>query len=200
MTADGLATASLSSSSARVARRFAAPVHHLAFWILAWSAFVLVEVWVLVYFLLNGPVAPLWPVLMVFRVVGGLFAACGLVAWQRRPDNHSGRLMTATGFAFLASPLLLQFESPILRTTGLLLRNVWLLLLVTILLTFLSGGRLRTRMDRILVGAVAVFLLIVTPLLLMFAAVDGNLLLVRPDAKIASAVDTVYRALDLPVR
>ena len=80
-----------------------------------------------------------------------------------------------------------------------LLRNVWLVLLVAILLTFLSGGRLRTRMDRILVGAVAVDLLVVTPLSLMFAAVDGNLLLVRPDAQIAGAVDTVYRALNLPI-
>jgi signal transduction histidine kinase len=199
MTADGLVTASLSFSSARVARRFAIPARHLAFWVMAWSTLVLVEVCVLVNFLLNGPVAPLLPVLVVFRIVGGLFAACGLVAWQRRPDNHSGRLMTATGFAFLASPLLLQFESSLLRTTGLLLRNVWLLLLVTILLTFLSGGRLRTRIDRILVGAVAVDLLLVTPLLLMFTAADGNLLLIRPDAKIASAVDTVYRALDLPI-
>jgi hypothetical protein len=199
MTAGGLVTASLSLSSARVARRFMAPVRHLAFWVVAWSAFALAEVWVILHFLLNGPVAPYPAVLVVFRIVGGLFAACGLVAWQRRPDNHSGRLMTATGFAFLASPLLLQFESPLLRTTGLLLRNVWLLLLVTILLTFLSGGRLRTRTDRILVGAVAVDLLIVTPLALMFAAVDGNLLLVRPDAEIAGAVDTVYRALDLPI-
>ncbi len=199
MTAGGLVTAPLSSSSARVARRFTTPVRHLAFWIVAWSAFALAEVWVIVHFLLNGPVAPYPAVLVVFRIVGGLFAACGLVAWQRRPDNHSGRLMTATGFAFLASPLLLQFESPLLRTAGLLLRNVWLLLLVTILLTFLSGGRMRTRTDRILVGAVAVDLLMVTPLALMFAAVDGNLLLVRPDAEIARAVDTVYRALDLPI-
>jgi hypothetical protein len=132
-------------------------------------------------------------------MVGGLFAACGLVAWRRRPDNYSGRLMTATGFAFLASPLLLQFESALLRTTGLLLRNVWLLLLVAILLTFLSGGRLRTRMDRALVGLVAVDLLVVTPLALMFADMDGNLLLVRSDVQIAGAVDTVYRALDLPI-
>ena len=196
---DGLATASLSSSSAQVARRFAAPVRHRAFWIVAWSVYVSAEVWVLAHFLMNGPVAPLLPVLVVFRIVGGLFAACGLVAWQRRPDNHSGPLMTATGFAFLASPLLLQFEAPLLRTTGLLLRNVWLLLLVVILLTFLSGGRLRTRMDRVLVGAVAVDLLVVTPLSLLFAPVEGNLLLVRPDAQIASAVDTVYRALDLPI-
>jgi signal transduction histidine kinase len=199
MTAGGPVTASLSPSSARVARRFTASQRHLAFWIVAWSAFALAEVWVLVHFVLSGPVAPLQPVLVVFRIVGGLFAACGLVAWRRRPDNHSGRLMTATGFAFLASPLLLQFDSPLLRTTGLLLRNVWLLLLVAILLTFLTGGRLRTRMDRFLVGAVAVDLLVVTPLSLMFAAVDGNLLLVRPDAQIAGVVDRVYRALDLPI-
>jgi signal transduction histidine kinase len=195
----GLAAASLSSSSASVARRFAAPVGHLAFWIVAWCAFVLAEVWVLVDFLVNGPVAPYPAVLVVFRIVGGLFAACGLVAWRRRPDNYSGRLMTATGFAFLASPLLVQFDWPLLRTAGLLLRNVWLLLLVAIVLTFLSGGRLRTRVDRVLVGAVAGFLLVVTPLSLMFAAVDGNLLLVRPDARIAGTVDAVYRALDLPI-
>ncbi|MDX6320542.1 MAG: hypothetical protein QOF52_400, partial [Propionibacteriaceae bacterium] len=151
MTTGGRVTASLSSSSARVARRFTAPERHLAFWIVAWCMFVSAEVWVLVHFLVNGPVAPLVPVLVVFRIVGGLFAACGLVAWRRRPDNYSGRLMTATGFAFLASPLLLQFESPVLRTAGLLFRNVWLLFLVAILLTFLSGGRLRTRMDRFLV-------------------------------------------------
>jgi signal transduction histidine kinase len=199
MTAGELATAPLSSSSAQVVRRFAAPGRHFAFWILAWSAFVSAEVWVLTEFLVNGPVAPLVAVLVVFRIVGGLFAACGLVAWRRRPDNHSGRLMTATGFAFLASPLLLQFESPVLRTAGLLLRNVWLLLLVVILLTFLSGGRLRRRLDRVLVGVVAVDLLVLTPLALMFAAVDGNLLLVRPDAQIAGAVDTAYRALDLPI-
>ena len=59
MTAGGLATAPLSSSSARLARRFAAPVRNLTFWIVAWSAFALAEVWVLVHFVINGPVAPL---------------------------------------------------------------------------------------------------------------------------------------------
>jgi signal transduction histidine kinase len=197
--AAGLVTASLSSSSARVARRFLAPQRHFAFWIVAWGVFALAEVSVLAHFVMNGPVAPLQPVLVVFRIVGGLFAGCGLVAWRRRPDNNSGRLMTATGFAFLASPLLLQFDVPLLRTAGLLLRNVWLILLVAILLTFLSGGRLRTWTDRLLVGAIALEVLVVTPLGLMFAAVDGNLMLVRPDAQIAITVDTVYRALNLPI-
>jgi signal transduction histidine kinase len=199
MTTDGLITTSLSSSGAMVARRFTAPVRHRAFWFVAWSAFLAAEVWVLAYFLVNGPVEPLLPVLVVFRIAGGMFAACGLVAWRRRPDNHSGRLMTATGFAFLVSPLLAQFDLPLMRTAGLLLRNVWLLLLVAILLTFLSGGRLRTRMDRVLVCGVAVFLLVVAPLSLLFASVDGNLLLLRPDPQRAAAIDAVYRALDVPI-
>src|SRR6478752_557260 len=199
MTAGGPVVASLSSSSARVARRFMATEAHFAFWIVAWCLFAWAEIWVFTHFAMNGAVAPLVPVLVVFRIVGGLFAACGLVGWRRRPDNHSGRLMTATGFAFLASPLLVQFDSPLLRTAGLLLRNVWLILLVVIVLTFLNGGRLRTGMDRVLVGVVGVHLLVTTPLALMFAADDGNLLMIRPDAEIARTVDTVYRALDLPL-
>ena len=74
MTAGELVTASLSLSSARVARRFMAPVRHVAFWVVAWSAFALAEVWVILHFLLNGPVAPYPAVLVVFRIVGGLFA------------------------------------------------------------------------------------------------------------------------------
>ena len=189
----------LSSTNARVVRRFTVPVGNVAFWISAWGVWVAVELWVFIQFLVNGPVAPYPGVLMAFRIAGGLFAACGLVAWRRRPDNHSGRMMTATGFAFLASPLLLQLAWPPLQTAGLLLRNVWLLLLVAIVLTFLSGGRLRTRMDRVLVGTVAGVLLIVAPLSVMFAPSEGNLLLVRPDAQIALTVDSIYRGLNVPL-
>jgi hypothetical protein len=32
---------------------------------------------------------------VVYRLVGGSFAAFGLVAWRRRPDSRSGALMTA---------------------------------------------------------------------------------------------------------
>ena len=199
MTAGGLLTARLGSSSARVVRRFAAPDRHLAFWIALWIAFIAAEVALLALLLTEGPAEPDSTVVIVFRLLGGSFAACGLVAWRRRPDNHSGRLMTATGFAFLASALLTQFDSPLLRTTGLLLRNLFLLLLVVILLTFLTGGRLRTRTDRVLVGTVLFDTLILTPLWLMFLEVDGNLLLVRPDAEIASLVQAARQWLDLPL-
>jgi hypothetical protein len=182
MTAAGPITASLSPGSARVVRLFAVPERHLAIWIVGWIALAAAVLGVLVPLLSRGPAVTFVEVTVVFRIVGGAFAACGLVAWRRRPDNHSGRLMTATGFAFLASPLLAQLDAPLVRTAGLLLRNVWLLLLVAILLTFLSGGRLRTRTDRVVVGAVAVSLLVISPLWLLFLDVEGNLLFVRADA------------------
>ena len=47
----------------------------------------------------------------MFACVGGSFAACGIVAWHRRPDSRSGALMTATGFAFFLPALLGQIDS-----------------------------------------------------------------------------------------
>jgi hypothetical protein len=55
----------------------------------------------------------------------GLVRRCGLVAWRRRPDNHSGLLMTATGFALFASPLLAQVGSPLAKTSALVLPDLW---------------------------------------------------------------------------
>jgi signal transduction histidine kinase len=192
-------TTSLSSGGARVVRRLAAPDRTLAFWVVGWIGFAAATLGVLVPLLTRGPAVTFVEVTVVFRIVGGLFAACGLVAWRRRPDNDIGRLMTATGFAFLASPLLAQLDSPPARTTGLLLRNLWLLGLVAILLTFRSGGHLRTRSDRIIVGAVAVSLLVISPLWLMFLDLPGNLLLLWPDARIAATVEAVQQWLYLPI-
>lgn len=199
MTADGLLAARRDSSSARAVRRFAVPERRLTFWLGLWVAFLGAEVALLALLLADGAAAPDTDVVIVFRLLGGSFAACGLIAWRRRPDNHSGRLMTATGFAFLASSLLTQLDSPLARTTGLLLRASWQVLLVVILLTFLTGGRLRTRTDRVLVGAVLLDTLIYPLLWLMFLEVEGNLLLVWPDAEIAGLVQATQQWLNLPL-
>ena len=191
--------ARVGSGGARMVRRFAAPEPQLAFWVAGWTALAAAVLGVLVPLLTRGPAVTFVEVTVVFRIVGGSFAACGLVAWRRRPDNHSGRLMTATGFAFLAAPLLAQLDTPLARTAGLLLRNVWLLLLVAILLTFLSGGRLRTRTDRVIVGAVAASLLVISPLWLVFLDVPGNVLFLWPDARTAATVDAVQQWLYLPI-
>ena len=53
---------------------------------------------------------------VVYRLVGGSFAAFGLIAWQRRPDSRSGPLMTATGFGLLVSLLLKQIDAGVAQT------------------------------------------------------------------------------------
>ena len=61
---------------------------------------------------------------VVFGMVGGSFAAFGLVAWRRRPDSRSGAYMTATGFAFFVTPLLSQIDHPVAFTAWNLLVDV----------------------------------------------------------------------------
>ena len=138
---------------------------------------------------------PFEPIDVVFRVVGASFAACGLVAWRRRPDNHSGLLMTATGFALFASPLLAQVDAPLTQTLGLLLPDLWVLFFVPLVLTLLTGGRMRTPADRLLVVGVLVDLLVLAPLWLMFAPEEDNLLLIRDDPGLANVVNTVQLML-----
>ena len=192
------ASAQLSRASTRVVRRFAVPDRHLAFWIVMWVAVVAAEFGALAPFIF-GPEVPIEPVQIVFRLVGGSFAACGLVAWHRRPDSYSGRLMTATGFAFFASPLLAQLDSAVAITASYLLPDLWILFFVPLLLTFLTGGRLRTRMDKALTGAILLEILLLAPLFLAFTELEGNLLLVTPNAELSTVIDSLQRAVFLAV-
>jgi len=196
--ADERASAQLSRASTRVVRRFAVPDRHLAFWIVMWVAVAAAEFGALAPFIF-GPEVPIEPVQIVFRLVGGSFAACGLVAWHRRPDSYSGRLMTATGFAFFASPLLAQLDSAVAITASYLLPDLWILFFVPLLLTFLTGGRLRTRMDKVLTGAILLEILLLAPLFLAFTELEGNLLLVTPNAELSTAIDSMQRAVFLAV-
>src|SRR3954464_188371 len=85
---------------------------------------------------------------VVYRLVGGSFAAFGLVAWRRRPDSHSGPLMTATGFGLLVSLLLKQIHTGIALTAGEVLEDIWTPAFVALVLSFVTGGRLRSRLER----------------------------------------------------
>ena len=53
---------------------------------------------------------------------------------------------------------------------------------VPLLLTFLTGGRLRTRMDRVLIGAIIFEIAVLAPLYLTVTDLPGNLLLISSDA------------------
>ncbi len=170
------------------------------------SAALWVFVWVLAAAATFGALAPVLfrhvpfePIDVAFRIVGASFVACGLVAWRRRPDNRSGVLMTATGFALFASPLLAQVEAPLAQTVGLLLPDLWVLFFVPLVLTLLTGGRMRTPTDRLLVAAVLLDLFVLAPLWLMFAPEEGNLLLIRDDPRLANVVNTLQLMLFVAV-
>ena len=115
-----------------------------AFWIALWLLAAVAEVLALRPVLFDRD-APIDGLDVVFSLVGGSFAAFGLVAWRRRPDSRSGMLMTATGFAFFVSPLLGQLDAPLAVTTRTLLVDWWIFSFVALLLTLLTSGRLQSR-------------------------------------------------------
>jgi signal transduction histidine kinase len=161
---------------------------------LLWVAAGLAELAVLapVVFQRDVPIAPLD---VVLRLIGGSFAACGLIAWQRRPDSRSGLWMTATGFGFLVPALLRDLDSELAQTAGHWLSDAWSLFFIPLLLTYQSSGRLRTRAARLLVGAVVLEVAVLAPLWLFFADEPATLLTTFPNYAVAGAVDSVQRVL-----
>src|SRR5215216_1307660 len=107
-------------SGTRLLGRFRAAEPGRAGWIALWIAVVVSELLALRPVLLDRE-APIQGLDVVFTLVGGSFAAFGLVAWRRRPDSRSGILMTATGFAFFIAPLLGQLDAPLALTVMALL-------------------------------------------------------------------------------
>ncbi len=70
------------------------------------------------------------------------FVGAGLVAWRARPASRIGPLMIAVGFAWVLNALT-GVDAPGVFIVGVLLSNVWIVLLYQMLLTF-PEGRLRT--------------------------------------------------------
>ena len=168
----------------------------LGYWILLWFAVAAGDAGMLLPLLRGANVPPQYVVLVV---VVGSFAVCGLIAWRRRPDSRSGQLMTATGFAFFASPLLSQLPWPIGRTLAYWLPDLWLLFFVPLLLTFRTGGRLRTRTDVAIVVVLGMTVVVLPALMLMFNPAEGNVLLIAEEPETAAVVAIAQRALFLAV-
>ena len=173
--------------------RVAASIHRRGVRITLWTVAAVAELAVLAPVVLaDGPAEPLD---VILRLVGGSFAACGLIAWRRRPDSRSGLLMTATGFAFLVPALFRDYGGMFGLTVAACLSDLWTLFFIPLLLTYRTSGRLRTTADRVLVGAVAVEIVVLAPLWLVFADDPATLLLALPDPQIAKAIDNVQRGL-----
>ena len=139
--------------------------------------------------------APVTGPAIVLNLVGGSFAACGLIAWRRRPDSRSGALMTATGFAFFVPALLGPRDSELAVTIASLVADLWILFFVPLILTLLTAGRMRARVDWWLLSAFAVPCVVLQVLYLLFADQPGNLLALFADAGVADVIDKAQRTL-----
>src|SRR3954469_25870316 len=134
----------------------------------------------------RGAPVPLEEVL--HNLSGVSFAACGLIAWRRRPDSAIGPMLTVAGFGVLLSAILGQVDSPVAFTLSLLFGELWIALYAALILSFVTGGRLSTRIDVLLVEAFIVGLLVLQFAVQLFLPDERNLLLVWPDAGVASAL------------
>jgi signal transduction histidine kinase len=163
-----------------------------AVWAALWVAAIICEALALRPVLFDRE-APVQGIEVVFTLVGGSFAACGLVAWRRRPDSHSGVLMTATGFLFFIAPLLGQLEAELASTVRVLAVDWWVFPFVALILTLLDSGRLQRRLDRLLVASFALPLVFGQLLWMLFDPEEGHLLLAFPDADVAHVIDRGQR-------
>jgi signal transduction histidine kinase len=191
--ASRLATKPPQQSGAELRTRFAVRRHGAAFWVGLWAAAIAAEALALRPLLFDRD-APVNGLAVVFSLVGFSFAACGLVAWRRRPDSRSGLLMTATGFLFFIDPLLGQLDGALAGTVQVLFVDYWIFPFVALMLTLLTSGRLRPGLDRLLVAAYAIPLGIGQVAWMMFDPDEGHLLTAFPDADVAHVIDRGQRA------
>src|SRR4051794_3441895 len=167
--------------------RLTAPTRSPWFWLGLWTSVAAAGFVALIPALFgDGPPVPAGE---VFHDLSGVsFAACGLVAWRRRPDSAVGPMLTVAGFGVLLSAILDQIDSPVAFTLSLLFGELWIALYAALILSFVTGGRLTTRTDLLLVETFVVGLLVLQFVVLLFLPDERNLLLVWPDAGIADAL------------
>jgi signal transduction histidine kinase len=166
------------------------PWFWLALWISAATAGLVAQIPVLFD---RGPPVPANE---VFHNLSGVsFAACGLVAWRRRPDSAVGPTLTVAGFGVLLSAILGQVDSPLAFTLSLLFGELWIALYAALILSFVTGGRLTTRIDLVLVEAFVFGLLVMQFAVQIFLPDEGNLLLVWPDAGVADVLTKLQWAV-----
>jgi signal transduction histidine kinase len=191
--ASDLVTKPVGRRSAHVLNRFDGRPRSPAFWISLWAAAVALELAALAPALLADEPAPGYRI--VFRLIGGAFAACGLIAWHRRPDSRSGMLMTVAGLGFSVSPLLQQLDGAAPQTFATYLTDVWTVPFVALLLTYVTGGRVTSRVDRALVWTFVLALLVLQLVWMTFLDAHDNVFSAFPDAGIANVVDKTQRSL-----
>ena len=133
-------------------------------------------------------------------LVGWSFIGCGLIAWSRRAETTErriGMLMVATGFAWFAASLT-RLEFWILPTVGSALSGLWTALTICLLLLF-PQGRLRSRVDRLLVAAILFDTVVLQLTVLLFSPTietgAPNDFVVWPNDQVANLITIGSQAL-----
>jgi signal transduction histidine kinase len=140
----------------------------------------------------------------VSLLVGWSFVGSGLIAWERRPENVTGKVMVATGFAWFAHELVWATDA-LPWTLGQLLEPTYLLGAGFLLLTF-PDGRLHNALERWVLGT-AVFIvgpLQIAWLLLGYGDDRGckcpdNLLQVADAPAASEAIVHLQQGLSVPI-
>ena len=122
-------------------------------------------------------------------LVGWSFIGTGLFAWWRRPENRTGLLMCAIGFAWFATSLSAS-DNDLLFTIGIALDGIFPAMLGHLLIAFPSG-RLETRAERLVVLAIyGVATVLQVPGLLFEDSGDpSNLMMVDPNQSLSDLLD-----------
>ena len=174
--------------------RLTAPTRSPWFWLALWVATGAAGLIAQIPALTAG--GPPVPVSEVFHNLSGVsFAACGLVAWRRRPDSAVGPMLTVAGFGVLLAAIFGQLDSSLAFTLALLFGELWIALYAALILSFVTGGRLTTTVDVVLVDAFVFGLLVLQLAVQLFLPDERNLLVVWPDAGVADALLKVQWAV-----
>src|SRR5688500_8632665 len=91
--------------STKVLNRFSESARHRVPWIAVLGVVAVAAQLAAIAPIVFGDAGSVPAYRIVFRLIGGAFTVCGLIAWRRRPDSRSGLLMVATGFGLLIEPL-----------------------------------------------------------------------------------------------
>ena len=191
--ASGLATSAGTQPAIRVPSRFTAQARGAEFWVVMWTLAVAAEFGALVPIIFGDDA--LVGADVVYRLVGGSFAAFGLIAWHRRPDSRSGPLMTATGFGLLVSLLLKQIHTGVALTAGEVLEDIWEPAFVALILSFVAGGRLQSRVERLIVAGSFFAAFVLDVFSMLYSEQPDNVLLVLPNETIYGAIDATQRGM-----
>jgi signal transduction histidine kinase len=130
-------------------------------------------------------------------LVGWSFIGTGLFAWWREPENGTGRLMTAAGFAWFATGVEVA-NNDVLHTIGIALDGLFPALVGHLLLAF-PAGRLQTRAERVVMAGGYINVTVLQIPALLFEDDPRSLLVVDPDQALSDLLDALQYAAALPV-